>query len=248
MKALEKIINQFYPTSLKEMDNVKLLNRVDTKFVCTVLKLNEILKDLSELYKVLEINNRRIMSYRTKYYDTLDFKMYHEHQNGKLNRFKVREREYVNSSLSFLEIKFKNNKSRTLKSRVVKPKNTNCFSNKEIDFLDYKSPFESQELEAKLHNTFQRITLSNGSERVTIDFNLKFESENGVKNTLNSLVIIEVKQDKYSINSDVIKVLKNHKVRACSFSKYCIGTMMVYPKLKSNRFKSKFLLINKLTA
>ncbi len=248
MKALEKIINQFYPTSLKEMDNVKLLNRVDTKFVCTVFKLNEILKDLAESYKVLEISDQRIMSYRTKYFDTSDFKMFHEHQNGKLNRYKVREREYVNSDLSFLEIKFKNNKSRTVKSRIVKPENDICFSNKEIDFLDYKSPFVSDELEVKLHNNFQRITLSNSTERVTIDFNLRFENNTGNVGMLPLLTIIEVKQDKYSINSDVVKVLKKHRVRPCNFSKYCIGTAMVYPKLKSNRLKSKFLLINKLTA
>ncbi|MCK5028161.1 MAG: polyphosphate polymerase domain-containing protein [Bacteroidales bacterium] len=248
MKALEKIINQFYPTSLKEMDNVKLLNRVDTKFVCSVFKLTEILKDLIESYKVLEINDQRIMSYRTKYYDTSEFKMFHEHQNGKLNRYKVREREYVNSDLSFLEIKFKSNKSRTLKSRIVKPESNACFSNKEIDFLDYKSPFSSQELEVKLYNSFQRITLSNTTERVTIDFKLKFENDSGSVGLLPLLAIIEVKQDKYSINSEVVKVLKKYRVRPCSFSKYCIGTAMIYPKLKSNNFKSKFLLINKLTA
>ena len=71
-------------------------------------------------------------------------------------------------------IKFKNNKSRTLKSRIVKPDSDTCFSNKELDFLDYKSPFPSYELEVKLHNTFNRITLCNSTERVTIDFNLRF--------------------------------------------------------------------------
>ena len=248
MKALEKIIDQFNPTSLKEMDNVKLLNRVDTKYICSVFKLIEILKDLTETYKVLEINDQRIMSYRTKYYDTSNFKMFLEHQNGKLNRYKVREREYVNSDLNFLEIKFKNNKSRTIKSRVVRSENLDCFANNEIDFLDDKSPFSSDELEVKLYNSFQRITLCNESERVTIDFKLRFEDNNGSLSVLPLLVIIEVKQDKFSTKSDVVKMLKKHHVRSNSFSKYCIGTSIIYPHLKSNRLKSKILLMNKISA
>lgn len=248
MVAVENIINQFHPISLKEMDGVKLLDRVDTKYVCSVFKLSDILRDLIAEYNILEINDRRIMSYQTKYYDTANFKMYHDHQNGKLNRYKVREREYINSELNFLEVKFKNNKSRTLKTRIVKSEKLNRFTNSEINFLDNKSPFSSEELEVKLLNTFQRITLTNQIERVTIDLGLEFKNSDGDNELLPSLVIIEVKQSKFSINSEVIKVLKKHQVRPCSFSKYCIGTTLVYPHLKSNRFKSKILLINKLSA
>jgi hypothetical protein len=248
MVTVENIINQFNPISLKEMDGVKLLDRVDTKFICSVFKLSDILRDLIGEYNILEINDRRLMSYQTRYYDTWDFRMYNEHQNGKLNRYKIREREYSDSELNFLEIKFKNNKRRTLKTRILKSEDFNWFSNKEIDFLDNKSPFSSEDLEVKLFNTFQRITLTNQIERVTIDFGLEFKNSKGDKGLLPFLAIIEVKQSKFSIDSDVVKVLKKHKVRPCSFSKYCIGTTLVYPHLKSNRLKSKLLLINKLSA
>lgn len=248
METIVKIIQQFNPISLQEMDDVKLLNRVDTKFICSISKLHKILIDLIESYKVLEINDKRIMSYQTKYYDTSDFRMYSDHQNGKLNRYKVREREYTNTNLKFLEVKFKTNKNRTLKSRIVKADNELHFSNKEIDFLDHKAPFSSEELKMMLNNTFQRITLTNSSERATIDFNLKFEGNNERSGNFPFLVVIEVKQSKFSTNSDVIKILKKHHVQPCSFSKYCIGATMIYPHLKSNRFKSKFLLINKISA
>ncbi|PLX20263.1 MAG: hypothetical protein C0597_04300, partial [Marinilabiliales bacterium] len=185
---------------------------------------------------------------RTKYYDTSYFRMYYEHQNGKLNRYKVRERRYEETNIEFLEIKFKSNKKRTLKSRITKSINDGIFSKKEIEFLNYKSPFSSEELQVKLLNTFNRITLCNDTERITVDFNLKFEGINGTKSRLNSLAIIEVKQSKYSINSNIVKILKKHQIRPCSFSKYCIGATMVYPNLKSNSLKSKFLLINKLSA
>lgn len=38
---------------------------------------------------------------------------YHDHHNGKLNRFKIRQREYMDTKTSFLEVKFKNNQRRT---------------------------------------------------------------------------------------------------------------------------------------
>ena len=158
MIFIENIAKQFEPISLKEMDNVKLMNRVDTKFICSIEQLPVILNDISDRYKILEINKQRIMHYRTKYYDTPDFKMFIAHQNGKLNRYKVREREYVISGLSFLEVKFKNNKRRTLKSRIVKSDNCPDFNIKEVDFLNYKSPFSVDDLEFKLYNNFQRNT------------------------------------------------------------------------------------------
>lgn len=249
MLELKNTLNRFNPISLEEMDKVKLLNRVDTKFLCSVFKLPVILKGLIGEYNILDINNHRIMPYLTRYYDTADFKMYYEHQNGKLNRYKIREREYINSELNFLEIKFKNNKSRTLKSRITKAKSAFQFTNDEITFLDTKTPFSSEELELKLYNSFKRFTLANQVERVTIDLDLKFKRELDEREyLLPFLVIIELKQSRFSVNSEAVKVLKKHAIRSCSFSKYCIGSSLVYPELKSNRFKSKLLLINKLTA
>lgn len=248
MISIDNIIKKFNPISLKEMDGVKLLNRVDTKYLCSLDKLADILKDLIAEYKILEINKKRLNNYQTIYYDTQDFKMYHEHQNGKLNRYKIREREYIDSGLDFLEVKFKNNKKRTIKTRIIRNENLKNLKKDEIVFLDSKSPFSYDELEIKLYNRFQRITLTNQKERVTIDMGLEFINSKGVNGLLSSIAIIEVKQSKFSINSGVVKVLKKHQLRPCSFSKYCIGTTLVYPQLKSNRFKANILLINKLSA
>ena len=246
MELIENTVNQFNSISLKEMDSVKLMNRVDTKFICSIELLSDIFNDISDRYKVLEINEQRIMHYRTMYYDTPDFKMFIAHQNGKLNRYKVRERKYVVSGLRFLEVKFKNNKRRTLKSRIVKSDNHTGFNREEKDFIFSKSPFPTNDLGSKLFNSFQRVTLTNQIERVTIDFGIEFNNGNGRKGYLPALAIVEVKQSKFSINSDIIKMLRKRYIRPCGFSKYCIGTTLLYPNLKSNRFKSKILLINKL--
>lgn len=248
MLEVENSLSNFQPISLKEMDGVKLLNRIDTKFLCTKSQLSEILKELTNDYRVLEINGRKISSYKTTYFDTEDFRMYREHQNGKLNRYKVREREYLESDLKFLEVKFKNNKGRTLKTRVKRVNDESVFNAKELEFLEQKVPFSPSELDVQLRNKYKRITLTNQVERVTIDLDMSFRNNQGTLIEIPSLVIIEVKQEKFSLDSSVVSLLKKHRIRTNGFSKYCIGTMMLNEHLKSNTFKSKIKIINHLTA
>jgi len=103
----ENILQNFQPISLSEMDEVKLMNRTDTKFVLNRTLFNEVLPQLTSSYRVLEISDQRLSSYRTLYFDTSGFDLFLDHHNGKGNRFKVRIRKYVESNLFFLEIKNK---------------------------------------------------------------------------------------------------------------------------------------------
>src|SRR4051812_18873006 len=100
------------------MDNVKLMNRTDTKFLFTTDQFETVLNEVAPYYKVLEVNGKRLNHYKTLYYDTSDLALYNKHHNGKLNRYKIRHRTYVESDTGFLEVKFKNNKGRTIKNRV----------------------------------------------------------------------------------------------------------------------------------
>ena len=63
-------------------------------------------------------DNCYIQDYRSLYYDTVDRQFFLDHHNERVNRYKVRFREYVNSGLSFLEVKCKNNKKKTIKNRI----------------------------------------------------------------------------------------------------------------------------------
>jgi hypothetical protein len=119
---LKKALSKLIPISLAEMDRVKLQNRTDTKFVFNVDLLPTILSELVPYYSILEIKEKRINSYQTLYYDTKDFLSYLRHHNGKANRIKVRFRKYIESELVYLEVKNKNNKSRTIKTRTKKIK------------------------------------------------------------------------------------------------------------------------------
>ena len=99
MHDLDKTLSSFQSISLEEMDNVKLMNRTDTKFVFSSSFLIEILNGLSDRYRVLEIEGKKESLYNTVYFDTEQLKFYTEHHNGKLNRHKVRMRKYVNSDI-----------------------------------------------------------------------------------------------------------------------------------------------------
>jgi hypothetical protein len=100
------------------MDDVKLMSRTDTKFAFKANKMPLLLKKLLPFYRVLAIDGKLIHDYKSLYYDTDDRKFYLDHHNGRVNRNKIRFREYVGSKLTFLEIKLKNNKGKTIKKRM----------------------------------------------------------------------------------------------------------------------------------
>lgn len=63
-------VNTFEKISLKEMDGVKLMNRVDVKYLVPIHLLPRLLCEAQKHYRILEINNERLCAYQTLYYDT----------------------------------------------------------------------------------------------------------------------------------------------------------------------------------
>ena len=88
-------LSQFEPIALKEMNSVSLLKRIDTKFLTTETKLLEVLPYLQNDYRILEIDENRLMNYATLYFDTEDLRSYMEHHNGKAKRQKIRMRNIL---------------------------------------------------------------------------------------------------------------------------------------------------------
>lgn len=230
------------------MDSVSLMKRTDTKFVIHEKQLIEVLETIKDQYKVLQINENRMMTYSSLYFDTEDKKFYNDHHNGKINRTKIRMRKYVESDICFLEIKQKDGKGKTTKSRIkIKDFEPNLPEDL-IGFIE-KTTSEKMELKPIIWNKFNRITLVNieAKERLTIDLNLCYKMGKSEKD-YSSLVIIEVKQERFNRTSPVVKALKNKIINPYSISKYCIGMIHIYPQLKYNRFKRKLIKINNLTA
>jgi len=245
---LESEIHQFESISLDEMNSVAFMKRTDTKFILNISCLSLILKELQKAYRVLDINDKRIMDYLSLYHDTPEFKFYHDHHNGRTNRTKIRQRKYVDSNLTFLEIKQKNGKGETKKTRIKINDFEPDLSTASKDFI-FKTTHQNFELKQSLWNRFNRITLVNlkHKERVTIDLKLTYSLDNAEKSYEN-LVVIEVKQNKFDRRSTIVKVLKKFNYIPYGISKYCIGVTHLYPNLKRNLFKKKLLKINKTTA
>ena len=241
-------VESFTPINLEEMDKVRLMNRTDRKFWFHISYLPELLHKIEDSYYILNIGGKSCLPYATTYFDTSGNKMFSAHHNGKLNRFKIRKRTYVDSEISFLEIKFKNNKGRTVKKRIPSKVDKDRFSQAEGQFINHNTPYSCDDLQESLVNKFTRLTLVNKNfkERCTIDLNLQFEISNQVK-TLNNLVIVEVKSDGRSNNSPLVLALRQNKIKESGFSKYCVGRSITNPLLKRNAFKAKIRTIEKVT-
>ncbi len=246
MKTFEEILEKFNPVSLQEIDEVKLMNRIDRKYWFHSSKLLQILEKALPFYDILEINGQRLMVYQTTYFDTPENTMYLKHHNRKLNRHKVRQRNYQSTDSSFLEIKFKTNKKRTIKERIASDFEPNEFVQDEIEFINGNTPFDGKTLEPKLNNKFKRITLIHKDklDRCTIDIGPVFWNNNG-KTRFNHLVIFELKRGRSLKSSPMVSMIRELKIRQRGLSKYCTGRAILEPELKQNLFKPRLRFINK---
>lgn len=246
------LLDRFDPITLERMDSIRLMNRIDTKYVTDILLLREILEDAQRQgYLVFESDGERIQAYDSIYFDTSDLRMFREHRRGKLVRQKIRTRVYLGSGLCFLEVKKKNNHSRTRKKRVGVPPD---------DFQDFRkdpeaclwlashSCYQSGEIFPSVETMFNRITLVNKNltERLTIDISVTFKNlRTSSEASLGTAAIIEIKQDG-RLGSKMKDILLKHRVKPMRVSKYCLGVALTDPKVLPGRFKSKIRFIDKL--
>lgn len=246
LNDLASILNKFSPVSLSEIDQVKLMSRIDRKYWFHRRQLPEILNWALHNYDILEIEGQRIMGYRTTYFDTPDNTMYISHQNRKLNRHKIRQRKYMATDSSFLEVKFKTNKKETVKTRIPTCFEKLVFSDTEVDFVVDGTPFNSDDLKPSLNNRFERLTLvsKDKTERCTIDISPVFWNEKG-EVEVSDLVIFELKRAKGLNASPIVSVLREKKIRQRGLSKYCTGRALLDPTLKQNNFKPRLRFIDR---
>lgn len=245
---------QFEPITLEEMSDVKLMNRIDTKYVIPLKQLKLILQEAAPLYMVQCKENQRLAPYHTVYLDTPDKRMYNLHQVGRQVRQKIRIRTYVDTNTTFLEVKTKNNHARTKKKRIIVGlpdynRFTDFHRNEEAAaFLAEKSWHELSNLMPHVENRFNRITLVNKAktERLTIDLQLTFHNfDTGRDIDFTPVAIIELKRDGLTY-SPMRDILLRQRIHEGGFSKYCIGCALTNPALRQNNFKEKIVRVKHL--
>ena len=244
---LETAAAGFIPVSLKEMETVALMDRIDTKYVLSFQQLVDTLQALTSDYRILTIHGRRLMHYRTLYFDTPEFSLYMLHIDKRAERYKVRSREYVDSNISFLEVKHKTKKDRTIKQRIPTASQVMQMTMDTGQWLQNVYPYDSTRLEPKLANTFTRITLVSlaRAERVTLDMNIAFASDHGMRK-LEGVCIAEVKVNAQKNISPFMAFMHTRHIRPMGFSKYCMGVSMLYETVKKNPLKRKLLQVAKI--
>ncbi len=242
---LEKL-KDFDPIYLDDLSGSKLMNRVDSKFIFNIKDLEELLHDLIDHYRILEIEGNRISQYESLYLDGSSFRFYLDHHNKRDHRFKVRYRKYIESGTVFLEVKEKR-KGRTNKSRIEVNEFKDVLEGDSLSFV--QDIVGDINLSPAMHNTYDRITLVNEalSERATLDLGLTY-SWNGKIEKFANLAIAELKQERIDRSSPFFQLMKARLIRPNKVSKYCTGIMELRKEegLKTNRFKKKIRTIKKI--
>lgn len=239
------------PITLAEMRVVKLMNRIDTKYVLNYGEVLTLLERCAEAgYRVQHIDGKRALGYDTLYYDTAEREMYLMHHNRVLTRQKIRTRTYLESGTTFLEIKDKTNRGRTKKQRIeISPAHFATFATDAatLDFFAPRSTFRHEDITPAIATRFRRITLVNAAltERTTIDLDLRYEDvRSGRRAAIEGMAILELKQDG-NIRSRMKELLRDMRIPPLKVSKYCLATALTVEDIKKNRFKLKLRDIEK---
>lgn len=237
--------------TLDEMQRVKLMKRIDTKYVLHVDEVMQLIAHLATYgYRVQVLGDVRAARYDTLYYDTPQRHMYVVHHNRQLTRQKVRTRTYLESNVTYLEIKDKSNRGRTEKRRIEISRE--AFGNVHSDaaavtFYADKGWCALNELSPALSTRFTRITLVNPdlTERLTIDLTLRYEDvRSGRVATITDMAIVELKQDGLCASATK-SIMQQMRITPLKVSKYCLGTTLTVDGVKKNRFQEKLRSIEK---
>lgn len=252
LTKVTEILEGFNPISLDEMSSIRLMNRIDSKYLANEGQLHRLLEMARDEYMVQSIDGIRQSEYRTLYLDDRYNTMYLNHHNGRLTRQKVRIRTYVDTADNFFEIKLKNNHGRTKKKRIHLTAADSFIQDGAAEFLEENAMLSIplSDLSPKVANHFKRITLVNNAktERLTIDRQLSFHNnETGLDQSMDNLVVIEVKRDGNTY-SPIQDLLREVRIHPSGFSKYCIGMALTTPGIKRNLFNDRIRKIEKITS
>lgn len=246
-----ELLRDMRPITLDEMRGVRLMNRIDTKYVISDEEVITLLSEAAKRgYRVQVIGDRRAARYDTLYFDTADRAMYIAHHNRQLKRQKIRTRQYVESGICFLEIKNKSNRGRTHKLRVEIDNGEMrdfCGNDKAMALFNENSWHALPTLSPALSTRFVRITLVNAqfTERITIDTNLRYKDlRSGRSGEIRGMAIVEIKQEG-NCDSVAKQILGQMRIAPMKISKYCLGTSLTVEGVKRNRMKEKLRAIEK---
>jgi hypothetical protein len=235
----------FEPISLEALNaKAAMLERLDNKYVVRGEVLRRALHRFGEIFDVLEIDGRRAFTYDTVYFDDPERRSFHDHQQGRRQRMKVRVRHYVDAALCFVEVKLKDKRGITVKKRLpYDPAKHGTLDDAARAHVErchrslYGRPFE-RALEPVIQMQYRRVTLvaREGGERMTIDTAIQFDAQGVQRDTGDDVFIVETKSSNGNGLADaILRSLHQHPTNGCS--KYCVGMSVTGAVERFNRFR-----------
>lgn len=231
------ILRSFTKMGLHEFGDDRFAERKDRKFPVSIYEVSKVLSGLEKRYSLICPKGNEISTIESKYFDTVNFDFFRQHHRGRSVRRKVRIRRYVETDTSFLEIKRKNVKGRTLKQRISLVSAKPVLDNRSKQFLKAQGVSETGAIHPVLKIVYDRLSFlsEDQDERFSVDFNVRFY-DGQRKGDFGKLAIFEVKQSKIE-TTPIIRALRKNRISEGSISKYCLSLCQVNPELKANRFK-----------
>ena len=228
---------RFEDASMTLLGERALQRRVDTKFILSLGQLEDALSQLGTDYSLVRANGAPVAEYSTLYFDTQAYLLLTEHHRGRRPRYKVRIRHYTDRTLSFLEVKRKNNADKTVKARREITYLQEELTPEDRQFVADNLPLQV-ELAPTLRTDFGRITVvgKHTMERATFDINLQFRGH-GDNGGFPELVIAEIKQDRYQARTPMMLAFRQLGLQPIAISKYCTAGFELIPELRLNRFQ-----------
>lgn len=244
--ALDRPLEALATISLDAMEGVALLDRTDTKYLLPSARLPDLIADLGDAYRVLEVAGQRTATYETLYFDDESLQCYRRHHAGRAVRTKVRTRRYGSTGACFIEVKRRDNHGRTIKRRMAADRLLDTLPGAADDFVRHAAGLDPASLAGTLWIEYRRSTLVGrlAAERVTIDRGLAFRGAERAR--FAGLAIVEVKRPRATAPSEVVRTLSRLGVHPGGVSKYCLGMLTTRPRLLRNNFLESLRRIDKV--
>ncbi|MER7557308.1 VTC domain-containing protein [Nocardioides sp. NPDC126508] len=257
-RTLRDIAYAVAPISLEEMNTeAALMRRVDQKYLVTAATFRRLMSTATELLgddlRVLDIDGDRVMGYESVYYDSPDLVGFRAHVQGRRRRYKVRTRSYVETGVSFVEVKYKAGLDVTSKMRTAYPDAPAPGLDDLSDLPDHGVAFAGQviadayaldladRMDPVLRTTNRRATFLIGPHgpmaggRMTVDVALEFDDGDSRSRMRSDLLLIETKSAGSSLVID--DLLRRLGERPVSMSKYCVGVSLLRPGVSGNKWR-----------
>ena len=246
----QALLGEFATVGLAEVSDTAATNRTDTKFLLPEAEVPDIVRSLTDEYRVLDIDGLRFTGYRTQYFDTESFALFRRHHVGAGNRIKIRSRTYLNTRKSFIEIKSRSRKGATTKLRQETATFETGLGAASLEYIARHCPAAPTGLLPTLRNGFERISLvgAGSRERLTIDLNVQVESDAGAV-ALPGVAVAEFKQERnghHLREASFLKLMRARNIRPTGFSKYCIGLLLTHGEIKHNLFRPQLRKLHRV--